>query len=372
MKLKKTLLYSFLSVTLLSGCSTQKKELQQFSMTSTTLGFDTVITFTAYTKDEATFHSYESILKKDFKYYDKLFDKYHSYDNINNIKTINDHAGKEPVKVNQEIFNLLSLAKEYDDISHHQFSITMGSVLNIWHDARTQAEKNANDVALPSMSDLKKANAHTGWEHVELNKKNNTVFIKDKNTQLDVGAIAKGYAVEKIASKLEDAGLEHAIINAGGNVRLIGDKPNHKPWSVGLQIPDHKQLSTKSLISLSINDSTSFVTSGDYQRYFEYDGKLMHHIIDPSTLMPARYCRSVTVITKDSGIADMLSTTLFTMSYQDGVKLLNQLEKDKGIHAEAIWVYDDSLLPNDDVKTLYKASDYYLLFTDGIKKMIKE
>ncbi len=374
MKIKKTLLYCCLSSLLFSGCTTKKdgSELQQYSMTSTTLGFDTVITFTAYTKDESTFKNYESILMKDFKYYDQLFDKYHSYDTINNIKTINDQAGQKPVKVENDIFELLSLAKEFDSISNHKFSVTMGSVLNIWHDTRTQAEKNDKEITLPSMDVLNEANSHTGWNFVELNEKAKTVFIKNKDTQLDVGAIAKGYAVEKIAKKLEKAGLEHAIINAGGNVRLIGTKPNNKPWSVGLQIPDQKQLSTESLISLLIKDSTSFVTSGDYQRYFEYNGELMHHIIDPSTLMPARYCRSVTVITKDSGIADMLSTTLFTMSYQDGVNFLKQLKKDKNIEAEAIWVYDDTILPDSDVKTLYKSSDYYLLFTDGVKQMIKE
>lgn len=340
-------------------------------MTSTSLGFDTVIMFTAYAENEQTYKQYENILKEEFIFYDKLFDKYNSYEGINNIKTINDNAGKKAVKVDTAILDLLSLAKAYDDLTHHQFSVTMGAVLDLWHDARETATKDDAKAYIPSHQDLQKADAYTGWHNVEIDKKNKRVYIKNKHTQLDVGAIAKGYAVEKVAQKLEKAGLQHAIINGGGNVRLIGPKPDGSAWSVGLQIPNYDKLTSDSLASLLIDTSTSFVTSGDYQRYFTYKKEIMHHIIDPSTLMPAKHCRSVTVITKDSGIADMLSTTLYTMSHKDGVALLNKIKETKGIQVEAIWVYDDTLPPEDDSPVI-TSQGYQLVMSDGAKKMLKQ
>ena len=130
----KKILSILLGALLLSGCS--EKALHKYSMTATDIGFDTVVSFTAYTENEAAFNSYSAELKKQFRYYDRLFDKYNSYDGVNNIKTINDNAGRQPVKVEPVILDLLKLAKAYDTISNHQFDITMGSVLNIWHDYR--------------------------------------------------------------------------------------------------------------------------------------------------------------------------------------------------------------------------------------------
>ena len=369
MKKIKIFFASLLTLALLTGC-TNEKQLTKYDMQSTDLGFDTIIMFSAFSEDEATFKRYQSMVEEDFRYYDQLFDKYHTYDTINNIKTINDAAGKHAVKVDQALLDLLLLSKHYDDLSNHQFSITMGSVLNIWHDAREQATAHPDNIKLPSIETLKEANKATGWDHIEIDEKARTVFIKEAKTQLDVGAIAKGYAVEKIAQKLEKAGLEHGLINAGGNVRLIGSKPEGMPWSVGLQIPNIDEYETDSLVSILIDESASFVTSGDYQRYFEYEGQLMHHIIDPETLMPARHCRSVTVITKDSGIADMLSTTLFTMSYDDGVKFIEAIKAELNTPIEAIWVFDDRAPAQTDNVTSIKGYD--VAMSDGVKDMLKK
>lgn len=132
-----------LTILISNGCSSKKDTvtLEKYSMTSTSLGFDTVVMFTAYAKDEHTYKQYEQILQDEFKRYDKLFDKYHNYDGINNIKTINDHAGDKPIKVDEPIMELLKQSKEYDALSNHQFSVTMGAVLDLWHDAREAAEK---------------------------------------------------------------------------------------------------------------------------------------------------------------------------------------------------------------------------------------
>ncbi len=343
-------------------------------MSATDIGFDTVVSFIAYTDSEAEFEKYSDKLKELFLHYDHLFDKYNSYDGINNIKTINDNAGKQSVEVDPAVIDLLTLSKQYDSISSHQFDITMGSVFNIWHDYReegTIANQNGTESKIPSMSELEEAQKHTGWEHVQIDEENNTVYIDDPNVSLDVGGVAKGFAVELIAEELESEGLEHAIINGGGNIRLIGNKPVDDTWSVGIQIPNLNAQATDSLVSIKSNGDTSFVTSGDYQRYYTYNGEIMHHIIDPDTLMPARHCRSVTVITKNSGIADILSTTLYSMTHQEGVELLNKLKEEEGIEANAIWVYDENQPKEDDTESFSK-DGYEIVFSDGLKDAISQ
>ena len=119
------------------------------------------------------------------------------------------------------------------------------------------------------------------------------------------------------------------FLNGGGNIRLLGNKPDDSNWVVGVQIPDLTQQATDSISSLSLPGNTSIVTSGDYQRFYVYDGTIMHHIIDPETLQPARYARSVSIVCDDGTASDILSTALFTMSQEDGQALLDKINKEK-------------------------------------------
>lgn len=366
----KKLICALLVLFTMSGCG--EKAVSKHTTTMTDVGFDTFVNFTGYTTNEAQFEEYASDLKKEFKRYDKLFDKYNDYEGINNIKTINDQAGIKPVKVNQEIIELLNLSKKYYEISDHQFDITMGEVLDIWHNYRDEgvkANEEGKESRIPSKAELEKAEKDSGWDKIEINEKDSTVYIKDKNTSLDVGGVAKGFTVEKIAQKLEAEGFKHGIINAGGNVRLIGEKPDGDSWSVGLQIPNANEVSSDSLLSLKFSESNSFVTSGDYQRYYMYHNEIMHHIIDPDTLFPAKHARSVTVICKDSGIADILSTTLYTMSYEEGMSLLKTLQEKENLNVEAIWVYDDQIKPEKGAETI-DVKGYHIAMSDGLKQHV--
>lgn len=351
----------------MSGCN--EKARSKHTVTLSDIGFDTFVSFTAYTVNEAEFDEYTNTLKEAFQSYNKLFDKYHTYEGINNIKTINDQAGIAPVKVDESIIELLNLSKTYDTLSEHQFDITMGGVLEIWHqyrDAGTIANQEGKESSIPSEAELKKAEADSGWDKIEINEDEQTVYINDQNTSIDVGGVAKGFSVEKIAEQMEKDGLSSAIINAGGNVRLIGSKPDASEWSVGIQIPDLKKQQTDSLLSLKFNDSNSFVTSGDYQRYYMYGDEIMHHIIDPDTLYPARHSRSVTVICQNSGVADILSTTLYTMSYEEGNAFLKKVKETLDLSAEAIWVYDDLQPAENDVETT-EVNGYQIAMSDGLK-----
>ena len=361
----KKLILMILTTCLLCGCQT-KKELTKYNEQILDAGFDTFIQLLAYTEDEDTYNKYLKEVNETYVYYNKLFDRYHTYDGINNIKTINDQAGKKPVKVDSELIDLLSETKKYAEISHNQYNVTYGAVLEVWHHYREQATEKGI-AAVPSEAELREAQMHTGWDKVEIDTEAQSVYINDPKASIDLGSAAKGYATEMCAKRLEEQGLKHAIINAGGNVRIIGEKPEEKTWSVGIQLPSDEM--NASLATVRINQNQSFVTSGDYQRAYEYEGKMYHHIIDPHTLMPASHMRSLTVVTQDSGIADILSTTLFTMTYQDGVKLLQQLNKE-GIKAEAVWVFDDTTGIPENVE-YEQSGSYYLIISDGSKAQVE-
>lgn len=369
MKNKKWKLLLFIcSLCISSGC-TQKQNLEKHSMTATNLGFDTVISFTAYTKNEKEFKKYENELSKQISYYNKIFDCYNSYEGINNIKTINDNAGKKPVEVNEDIIDLLTISKEYAELTNGKFDITLGSVMDLWREAREQAEKNPDNTFVPSMEDLENAKEHSGWDKVQIDKEKNTVYLTDPKTRLDVGAIAKGYAIDKTSQHLKELGVEHGFLNGGGNIRLLGNKPDDSNWVVGVQIPDLTQQATDSISSLSLPGNTSIVTSGDYQRFYVYDGTIMHHIIDPETLQPARYARSVSIVCDDGTASDILSTALFTMSQEDGQALLDKINKEKDIHASALWVYDKNTLPKH-LENSYKNQEYTISYSPSLKEKI--
>lgn len=358
---------------LLSGCSSTqqtKTDLTKYDTTMMDVGFDTFVSLIGYTDTQEHFQEYASLAKETFVHYNALFDRYNNYEGIANIKTINDQAGITPVTVDQEIIDVLLKTKEYYERSAGQYDVTMGAVLEIWHTYREEAEAlnaQGKDGNVPSLEELEAAKQCTGWDKVEIDDDQNTVFINQTCASIDVGSVAKGYATEKTAQALQEKGLTHAIVNAGGNVRLIGEKPNADSWNVGIQLPTGDQ--SASLANVYIKKDSSFVTSGDYQRYYTVQDKRYHHIVDPETLLPANHFRSVTIVTSDSGLADILSTTLFTMTYEDGSALLKKLQSE-GINVEAAWVFDDTTqIPNVD--TIQTSKDFKLIISDGLKDMVK-
>ncbi len=171
-------------ILLISGCSASKK-LTQYQKTSYDSGFDTAIILLAYTENEDQFNTYFAQMESEFVKYNAYFDKYHTYEHVNNLKTINDNAGKTPVVVDQILIDLLLEAKTYYTISNGSFDITMGSVLNVWHDYREAAilENEFNPVGpVPSLQELQQANQSTGWQYLEIDDDTNTVYLTNPKT----------------------------------------------------------------------------------------------------------------------------------------------------------------------------------------------
>ena len=289
--------------------------------------FDTVITLTAYCEDAAVFEEAFRETEELYFRYHKIYDNYHVYDGVRNLCWLNLYAAEGYTPVEQELMDLLVWMKDVENVARGRVNIAMGAVLSIWHRFREEGR------TLPPAEDLMEAAGHTDFDDVLLDTENNTVFYADPFLKLDLGAVAKGYATEMVSRRLDESGLSSYILNAGGNIRC-GDSPldGRRYWGVGITDP----ADPNTYMDIVYTKSMSVVTSGDYQRYYTVDGIDYHHIIDPDTLFPSRYMHGVTVVTRDSGLADLLSTTLFNMPYEQGRELADSLE---GV--EAYWVLTD-------------------------------
>lgn len=356
-----------LSILLLSSCSA--KEYTMYEEVSLTAGFDTFLQIQLATESKEDFSEEYNKLLEQYSNYNQLFDIYNTYPGVNNLKTINDNAGIKPIEVDQTLIDLLLLTREFYEITNHEFDITMGPVLKIWHqyredgiEANTQGELGS----LPTDEELQTALACTGWDKVEIDDENNTVYLNEACASLDVGGVAKGYAAEQLAQTLEQDDIKAAIVNAGGNNRTVNTKLDGSPWRSLIQNPDGEG----GFIAVSQPGSVSFVTSGDYQRYYiAEDGNSYNHIIDPRTLYPATKYRSVTVICKNSAIADILSTSLYTLDYDEGLELLARVQElypDDNFNA--IWIVDEAKAI--DSANSMNINGYQILYTEGIKDSI--
>ena len=312
-----------LALLLLTGCTGAGEEQKQYSATFLTV-FDTVTTIVGRDTSEAAFTEKAQAVHDELLRYHQLFDIYNDYEGLNNLKTINDHPG-EAVCVDEAVIELLLDCKAYYELTNGRVNAAMGSVLQLWHEAR---EDGLNDIAnayLPDEAALAQAAGHTSWESILIDEASCTVTITDPEVRLDVGAIAKGWSVQRV-SENAPSGL---LISVGGNVCATGPKDeNGTPWVVGVQDPDGGD---NYLHTLYLSKGSA-VTSGDYQRAYLVDGEIYHHIIDPDTLYPGRLWRAVTVVCDDSGLGDCLSTALFLLPMEEGQALLDECG------AVAMWV----------------------------------
>jgi len=353
------LLTAVILIITMAGCSAEKYQKYTDSFFGT---FDTYTTVVGYAKSQEEFDRYFKQIESRMEEMHKLFDKYNSYDGINNKRTINDNAGVKPVEVDQEIIDLIEFCKEWYDKTSGKTNIAMGPVLEIWHDYFDQASYDPSDTAIPPMDELEKAARFTDLDKVIVDKEKHTVYLTEKGMSLDVGAVAKGFATEIIVKEIKEAGFSSGILSPGGNIRTIGQPLDgtRDKWGIGIQNPDKPVVNDaeNTLDTVYVKDA-AVVSSGDYQRYYIHEGKRIHHIIDPDTLMPGENFRAVTVVANDAAVADFMSTTLFLLTYEEGLDLINSLSD-----IEAIWVMPDMTVRfSDGMKDILKSQG-----ATGLKK----
>ncbi len=321
----KRILALLLLILLLCGCTSPVPASEkQYTATFLTL-FDTVTTVVGRAESEEAFEAKVQPLHDALEYYHRLFDIYHDYDGMNNLKTVNDRAAASPVVVDAPIIALLSDCKRYAEETSGIFNPAMGSVLTLWHEAREDGFRDPQNAYLPDEGALQAAAAHMDYRDILLDTEASTVFLADPLIKLDVGAIAKGWAVQRACAEA----VSGLLVSVGGNVCATGPKDDAgTPWAVGIRNPDREE----DYLHILNVASGCVVTSGSYMRAYMVDGKAYHHIIDPKTLYPGELYTSVTVVCADSGLADMLSTTLFLLDVEAGQALLSQYD------AHAMWV----------------------------------
>lgn len=283
--------------------------------------FDTTISLIGHMTSQKQFDDFSAYAENRFQELNRLFDIYHDYPGVVNLKTVNDQAGIAPVTVPQEIMDLLALAEEWVPKTDGKVSVTFGSVLAVWRAAREQASAAGDGQGkVPDLAQLEEANRHVAIGSLILDKSNHTAYLNDPDARIDVGAVAKGFAVELVAKELSALGYTSFAISAGGNVKVVGEPlaTGRDAWVIGIRNPvaDEDLKESDEIIAKAAVTNTSVVTSGWYQRYFIAEGVIYHHIIDPDTLFPSNYSKSVTIVYPDSGVADILSTAAMLMPYE--------------------------------------------------------
>ncbi|MBQ9780113.1 MAG: FAD:protein FMN transferase [Clostridia bacterium] len=323
------MLFSCLS---LASCGAKPEKYSAYSFDY----FDTVSTITGYAESQEAFDEVSGKILAELGEYHKLFTIYHRFEGMENLCTINElkDGAHRVVKVDSRIIDMLLYAKEMYHKTNGKVNIAMGSVLSIWHDYREAGSDEPWAAELPPMEKLIEAAKHTDINCLVIDEAASTVTLTDPQMKLDVGAIAKGYAVEMVARALEEQGITGYVLNVGGNVRTVGAKGDGSPWTVGIENPEESD--TEPYLAYLGLAGESLVTSGSYQRYYVVDGKRYHHIIDPATLMPSEGFVSVSIVTKSSADGDALSTALFCMTYEEGKALIKSLPE-----TEAMWVLTD-------------------------------
>ncbi len=298
--------------------------------------FDTVTEITAYGISAEQFSADVQKLYEQLTVYHRLYDIYHTYPELANLKTVNDAAGGAPVKVDSRILDLLEYGLDAYKRTDARVNIVFGAVLSLWHEARERGIATPEQATLPDAAALTAAGEHVSPDALVIDRAAGTVQLTDAAVRIDVGAIAKGYAVERVAEYAQQQlGWSSALFNVGGNIRAIGGKGSERtPFTVGIQNPD--TASAKTYLTTAKITNVAVVTSGDYQRYYTVDGKRYAHIIDTQTLYPATYVQAVTVVCADSARADMISTALFCMSPEQGEALLS-----RNPEVEVLWVLMD-------------------------------
>ncbi len=301
------------------SCSTNKTTRKQ-SFTIFDI-FDTVITVTVYTDDDALFAKLSEETKALFTRYHRLFDVYNEYEGSNNLACINRLAGQS-VKTEPEILELLSLGREYEELTGGAVNIAMGAVLRLWHASREAAQADPENAGVPAISELEEAAKHCNINDVVLDPEACTVTLRDPLMSIDVGAIAKGFAADKAAELLKAYDVPF-LMNCGGAVLTGGNKPDGSAWKAGINDP--KGSSDEFAATVSIEDG-ALSTSGSYLRSFTVAGKEYGHIIDPATLMPAEGVASVSVLCRGAGgacLADALSTACFILGVDRSKSILS-------------------------------------------------
>ena len=237
-----------------------------------------------------------------------------SWDKNSETTKINNNSGIAPVKVSEELFDLINRSIQISKITDGAFDISYASMDKIWKFDGTM-------VKMPSAEVIKKSVEKVGYKNIILDYKEQTVFLKLKGMKIGFGAIGKGYAADKAKKLMQNKGVKAGLINASGDLNCWGKQPDGQSWKVGITNP----LNKNKIFSWFDIDDRAVVTSGNYEKFIQFDGKRYSHIINPKTGYPASGIVSASVFAAKAELADALATSIFVMGTEVGIDMIDQL-----------------------------------------------
>lgn len=348
------LVVALLTTVLIAGCTGgntggQNSNASETPKAKTYFIFDTIVTLRVY-DDKMTdehFAEVEALLKE-------IDDQMNRQKENSEIDQVNKNAGLAAIKVSPQTLMVVQRAVHYASISDSMFDPSIGPLVDLWGIGSERA-------AIPSEAAIQERKALVNYRDITIDEQNSTIKLEKPGMIIDLGAIAKGYAGDVMSNYLKENGMDSAIVDLGGNVLAMGSKPGGADWRIGIQTPEEAR--GNHLGTLNVSDKT-IVTSGVYERYFEENGKLYHHILDRTTGYPVdKDLLSVTVVTDVSMNADAMSTAAFALGVEKGKAFIESQE-----NAEAIFVTTDKdvYLTSGLVNKFQLTNEGYQLRTNGI------
>ncbi|MBS4217420.1 FAD:protein FMN transferase [Bacillus sp. FJAT-49711] len=319
---KKIYVICLLVIMILASCGqTKKSSVLTSPYKETEFLMGTVVTVRIYDDGK------KATLDPVFKRIKRLADQITVNEQGSEIDDINKNAGIKAVSVSEDIFKLIEAGKKYSEKANGSFDISVGPLTSLWHIGFPDAKK-------PDKEEIESTLPLISYKEIELNKEDQTIFLKEKGMQLDLGAIAKGFITDEVVKVLKEHDVGTAIVDLGGNIYVMGKNPTGKDWTVGIQDP----FSPRGEIVGKVSESNkSIVTSGIYERFIEVDGIKYHHLLNPKDGYPFNNdVAGVSIISDQSIDGDALSTVVFSKGIKDGMKFIEEI---KGV--EAIFISTD-------------------------------
>jgi thiamine biosynthesis lipoprotein len=303
------------------GCGTGSPD--DSKTTATRLMMDTRVDLILYGADKKTSKQIAGEVFSEMEHLEKILSRTVAGGDLHRV---NQAAGLEWVEISPELFFVLSKALEFAELTEGAFDPTVAPLLELWGFGTEHPRR-------PSEDELQKVLPLVDYRLVKLDKNRSMVFLTLEGMKLDLGGIAKGFIVDRGMEVIRKYSTEASFINAGGDIRLSGEKPSGEKWTVGVQDPRIGVQNSEApcLAVLHLKGEGGVATSGDYQRFFEEDGVKYHHILDPADGKPARGLKSVTIVAQDALTADALSTAVFVLGEEGGLALLEQLPGVDGV-----------------------------------------
>lgn len=308
--MKKSILILFLFLFSLSLINAQEKKYVTVDRTLKLMGSRFDITIVAESAVMANKHIDEAIAE--IIRIEKLIS---SWDENSETSLINRNAGIKPVKVSEELFNLIARAIKLSEITDGAFDISYASMDKVWR-------FDGSMMYPPSIEEIKNSISKVGYKHIVLNKEESTVFLENEGMKIAFGALGKGYAADKTKVLMQSNKVFAGIINASGDLTTWGRQVSGEKWIIGISNP----LDREKIFSWLPVDESSVATSGNYEKYLIFKGEKYSHIIDPRTGYPSKGINSVSIFSKSAELCDALATSVFIMGVETGLSFINQLE----------------------------------------------